>query len=87
MIYWSIQNVLAIGIKGRKIECQVNQIVPFYQGDIVKEKMASPFKISGVMINARAIKLLTVSFCFLRNLSQWLKITTFCSSGFIKIIA
>ena len=29
MIYCSIQNVLAIGIKGRKIEDQVNQIVPF----------------------------------------------------------
>ena len=38
MIYCSMQNVLAICIKGRKIEVQVNQIVPFYQGglDIIK---------------------------------------------------
>ena len=55
MIYWSIQNVLAIGIEGRKIEDQVNQIAPFYQGDLVKEKMKSPLKVSGIMINARAI--------------------------------
>ena len=55
MIYYSIQNVLAIGIKGRKIEDQVNQTVPFYQDDLVKEKMKSPWKVSGVMINARAI--------------------------------
>ena len=63
MIYCSVQNVLAIGKKGRKIEDQVNQIAPFYQDDLVKEKMKSPLKVSGVMINPRAI-LLTVSFCF-----------------------
>ena len=88
MIYYSIQNVLAIGKKGRKIEDQVNQIVPFYQDDLVKDKMTSTLKVSGVMINARdRLILLTVQFCFLRNLSQWLKITAFCSSGFITIIA
>ena len=54
MIYYSIQNVLAIGIKGGKIEDQVNQIVPFYQGDLLKDKMTSTLKVSGVMINARA---------------------------------
>ena len=53
MIYYSIQNVLAIGIKGRKIEDQINQIVPFYQGGLVKEKMK--LKVSGLMIGARAI--------------------------------
>ena len=38
MIYCSIQNVLAIDLKGRKIEDQVNQIVSFYQGylDLIK---------------------------------------------------
>ena len=64
MIYCSIQNVLAIGIKERKVEYQVNQIVSFYQGDIVKEKMASPLKISGVMINARAITIDSVILFF-----------------------
>ena len=33
ILYCSIQNVLAIGIKERKIEDQVNQMVPFYQGN------------------------------------------------------
>ena len=39
MIYGSIKNVLTIGITRRKREDQVNQIVYFYQGDLVKEKM------------------------------------------------
>ena len=34
MIYCSIQNVLAINIKERKIEDEVNKIVPFCQGDL-----------------------------------------------------
>ena len=34
MVYCSIQNVLAIDIKGRKIEDEVNKIVPFNQGDL-----------------------------------------------------
>ena len=55
MIYGSIQNVLAIGIIGRKIEDQVNQTAHFYQDDLVKEKMKSLLKVSDVMINARAI--------------------------------
>ena len=55
MIYDSIQNVLAIGITLRKIEDQVNQIAHFYQGDLIKEKMKSPLKVSDVIINARAI--------------------------------
>ena len=38
MIYCSIQNVLPIGITGRKIEDQVNQIAHFSQGNVVKEK-------------------------------------------------
>ena len=41
MIYGSIQNVLAIGITGRKIEDQVNQIAHFHQDNLVKEKMKS----------------------------------------------
>ena len=45
MIYCSIENVLAIGKKkGRKIDNQVNQIVPFYQGNLVKEKNEIPIK-------------------------------------------
>ena len=55
MIYGSIQNVLTIGITGRKIEDQINQIAYFYQGDLVKERMKSPLKVSDVMINARVI--------------------------------
>ena len=55
MIYGSIQNVLAIGITVRKIEDQVNQTAHFYQGDLVKEKMKSPLKVSDEMINAEAI--------------------------------
>ena len=55
MIYGSIQKVLAIGIIGRKKEDQVNQTAHFYQGDLVKEKMKSPLKVSDVMINAGAI--------------------------------
>ena len=50
MIYCSITNVLAIGIKGRKVEDQVSQVVPFYQGDLVKEKMTFPLKVSGVIM-------------------------------------
>ena len=69
MIYCSIQNVLAIGIKGRKIEDQVDQIVLFYQGDLVKEKMTSPLKVSGVMINARAITIDNVILFFAEFIS------------------
>ena len=64
MIYGSIQNVLAIGITWRKIEDQVNQIAHFYQGDLVKEKMKSPLKVSDVMINARAITIDSVILLF-----------------------
>ena len=41
MIYGSIQNVLAIGITGRKMEDQINQIGHFYQGNLEKEKIKS----------------------------------------------
>ena len=34
IIYCSIQNVLVIGIKGRKIEDQVSQVLLFYQGNL-----------------------------------------------------
>ena len=34
IIYCSIQNVLAIGIKGSKIEDQVSRVLLFYQGDL-----------------------------------------------------
>ena len=54
MIYGSIKNVPAIGITGRKIEYQFNQIAHFYQGDLVKGKMKSHLKFQDVMINARA---------------------------------
>ena len=64
MIYGLIQNVLAIGITGRKIEDQVNQIAHFYQGNLVKEKMKSPLKVSDVMINARAITVDSVMLFF-----------------------
>ena len=64
MIYWLIQNVLAIVIKGRKLEDQVNQIVLFYQGDLVKEKVISPLNVSGVMINATAITIDSVILFF-----------------------
>ena len=64
MIYGSIQNVLAIGITGRKIEDQVNQIAHFHQGYLVKEKMKSPLKVSYVMINARAITIDSVVLFF-----------------------
>ena len=64
MIYGSIQNVLAIGITGRKVEDQVNQIAHFYQGDLVKEKMKSPLKVSDVMVNARAITIDSVILFF-----------------------
>ena len=64
MIYGSIQNVLAIGITGRKTEDQVNQIAHFYQGDVVKGKMKSPLKVSDVMINARAITIDSVILFF-----------------------
>ena len=64
MIYCSIQNVLAIGIKGRKKEHQVNQIVPFYQGDLLKEKMTSPLKVSSIMINGKGITIDTVILFF-----------------------
>ena len=64
MNYGLIQNVLAIGITGRKIEDQFNQIAHFYQGDIVKEKMKSPLKVSDVMINARAITIDSVILSF-----------------------
>ena len=52
---------------------------------VVKEKMTSSLKVSGVIVNARAITILAVSFCFLWNLSQWSKTTAFRSIGFIKI--
>ena len=55
MIYGSIQNVLTIGITGRKIEDYVNQIAHFYQDDLVKVKMKSPLKVSDAVINVRAI--------------------------------
>ena len=64
MIYGSSQNVLAIGITGRKIEDQVNQTAHFYQGDLIKEKMKSPLKVSDVMINARAITIGSVILFF-----------------------
>ena len=64
MIYGSIQNVLASGITGSKIEDQVNQITHFYQGDLVKEKMKSPLKVSDVMINARVITIDSVILFF-----------------------
>ena len=70
MTYCSIQNVLAVGIKRRKIEDQVNQIVPFYQGDLVKEKMASPLKVSGVMINAGATTIDSVILFFTEFISM-----------------
>ena len=41
MIYGSIQNVLAIGMTGRKMEDQINQTGHFYQGNLVKEKIKS----------------------------------------------
>ena len=44
MIYGSIQNVLAIGITGRKIEDRVNQIGHFYEGDLAKDKKGNPIK-------------------------------------------
>ena len=62
IIYCSIQNVLAIGIKGREIKDQVKQIVLFFQGDLVKEKMTSPLKVSRVMNNATAITIDSVIF-------------------------
>ena len=34
MIYGSIQNVLAIGMTGRKMKDQINQIGHFYQGNL-----------------------------------------------------
>ena len=67
MIYGSIQNVLAIGITGRKIEYQVNQTAHFYQGDLVKEKIKSPLKVSDVMINARAITI-DSAICFFHGI-------------------
>ena len=70
MTYCSIQNVLAVGIKRRKIEDQVNQIVPFYQGDLVKEKMTSPLKVSGVMINAGATTIDSVILFFTEFISM-----------------
>ena len=85
MNYWSIQNVLAIGIKRRKIEDQVNQIVPFYQGDLVKEKMTSPLKVSGVMINAGATTIDSVILFFTEFISM-VKNNTLCGSGFFTII-
>ena len=69
MIYCSIQNVLAIGVKGRKIEDQIDQIVLFYQDDLIKEKMTSPLKVSGVMINARAITIDNVILFFAEFIS------------------
>ena len=63
-LYGSIQNVLAIGITGGKIEDQVNQIAHFYQSYLVKEKMKSPLKVSDVMINARAITIDSVILFF-----------------------
>ena len=64
MIYGSIQNILAIGITGRKTEVQVNQIAHFYQGDLVKEKMNSPSKVSDVINNAVVITLGSVILFF-----------------------
>ena len=53
MVYCSVQYVVAIGIKGNKIEDQVNQTAPFYQGDLVKQKIKFTLKVSGIMINAK----------------------------------
>ena len=64
MIYGSIQNVLAIGITGRNTGDQVNQIAHFYEGDLIKEKMKSPLKVSDVMINVRAITIDSVIMFF-----------------------
>lgn len=36
--------------KERKIEGQVNHIVPFYEGDLVKEKRKSSLKVSLLML-------------------------------------
>ena len=64
MIYGSIQNVLAIGIKRRKIEDLINQIAHFYQGDLAKEKLKSSLKVSDVMINAGALTIGSVILFF-----------------------
>ena len=64
VIYGSIENVQAIGITGRKIEDQVNKIAHFYQGDLVKEKMKSPLKVSDVIINTRTITIDSVILFF-----------------------
>ena len=70
MIYCSAKNVLATGIKWRKIEDQVNQIAPFYQGDLGKENMKSPLKVSGVMINSRAKTIDSVILFFAKFISM-----------------
>ena len=64
MIHYSIQNVLASSLKGRKTEAQVNQTLYFCQGDLVKEKIKSPLNVSGVMINARAATIDSVILLF-----------------------
>ena len=53
MVYCSVQYVVAIGIKGNEIEDQVNQTAPFYQGDLVKQKIKFTLKVSSIMINAK----------------------------------
>ena len=53
MVYCSVQYVVAIGIKGNKIEDQVNQTAPFYQVDLMKQKIKFTLKVSGIMINAK----------------------------------
>ena len=85
MIYGSTQNILAIGITGRKTKVQVNQIAHFYQGDLVKEKMNSPLKVSDVINNA-GVRTIGIVILFFMELSQWSKINALCSSGFITII-
>ena len=91
MVYCSVQYVVAIDIKGNKIEDQVNQTAPFYQVDLMKQKIKFTLKVSGIMINAKlkikAVTIDSVILVFLRNLSRWSKISVFCSTGFIAIIA
>ena len=51
MIYCSNQNALVIGIKGRKIEDHLNQIVLFYQGYLVKKTWNTQIRIKSFRRN------------------------------------
>ena len=62
MIYGSTQNILAIGITGRKTKVQVNQIA--------KEKMNSPLKVSDVINNAGVITIGIVILFFMEFISM-----------------